>query len=135
MEDSFRQFSSKLIFFVFIVILQVGRATLDSAEKAAPKVKALARTALTGKDDVVKLQEDLAELQLQNQLLRKEISQLRLWKQRKNWIDEQGGDYNLQDLKDAARQRGIVVGGTKSQLLMRLIEAGVLRIDPRMKNE
>jgi hypothetical protein len=102
---------------------------LSSAEKAAPKVKALARTALTGKDDVVELREDLAALQVQNQELRKEISQLRLWKLRKDWIDEQGTDYNLQVLKDAARQRGMVVSGTKSQLLMRLIEAGVIRID------
>ena len=89
----------------------------------------MARTALTGQDDVVQLQENLREMKLRNQKLTKELSHLRLWKRRKEWIDENSPSYNLQDLKDAARQRGIVVSGTKPQLLMRLIEADVIRLD------
>jgi hypothetical protein len=41
-------------------------------------------------------------------------------------VDEALPNYSLDQLKDLARDNGISVGGAKSQLLLRLVEAGVV---------
>lgn len=99
----------------------VGRYTIASVEAATPKAKAMARAALTGEEELVQLKQRL-------QYLEEENVQLKLWKKRRVWVDRELSSYNLQDLKQQARESGIQVGGTKSQLLMRLVEANV--IDP-----
>ena len=61
--------------------------------------------------------------------VKQDNSDLRLWKRRRLWVDQALGNYNLQDLKEVARSNGLRVGGTKAQLLMRLIEAEVISPD------
>ncbi|CAB9521461.1 expressed unknown protein [Seminavis robusta] len=100
----------------------LGRKTLDTVVEVTPKAKALARVALSGQDE-------LDQLRMEKEQLQTEVKQLRLWKARRTWIDERGPEYNLQQLKELARQNNLLVGGTKSQILMRLIEARIIRID------
>jgi len=45
-----------------------------------------------------------------------------LWVQRRKAVDESLSKFTLEELKGLAREKGIMVGGTKSQLLMRLLE-------------
>ena len=97
----------------------LGRSTLQAVETTAPKVKAVARAALTEQEELVELKNQLQELQY-------EIDELRLWKQRRLAVDDTVSDYSLEELKQRARASGLPVGGKKQDLLMRLVEAGVV---------
>jgi hypothetical protein len=93
----------------------VGRGTLQSL----PKVRAIARAAVTGEDDIAVLKSRVYELE-------KENYELKLWKKRRLAVDQALPDYSLEELKEKARQNGLGVGGTKTQLLMRLAEVDQL---------
>mmetsp|Transcript_7242 Transcript_7242/g.9826 ORF Transcript_7242/g.9826 Transcript_7242/m.9826 type:complete len:277 (-) Transcript_7242:131-961(-) len=95
----------------------VGRSTLKSVDAATPKIKAVARAAVTGDEELESLRGRLLELEQEN-------AELRLWVQRRKAVDESLSSFTLEQLKGLAREKGIMVGGTKSQLLMRLVEEG-----------
>jgi hypothetical protein len=97
----------------------LGRFTLQSVRASQPKVRALARAVVTGEEEILQLQQRLQQLENENE-------QLRLWKVRRMRVDEALPNYSLDQLKDLARDNGISVGGAKSQLLLRLVEAGVV---------
>lgn len=99
----------------------VGRATIKSIETSKPKVKAVARAAIFGDDEIKVLRERLQELEIEN-------SQMKRWIQRRNAIDDMAKYYSLDYLKDMARNNGIVMEGNKAQLMMRLMEAGILKL-------
>ena len=99
----------------------VGRVTLQSVEASQPKVRAIARAAVRGEDEVAELKSRLFQLEREN-------SELRLWKERRNAVDEALPTFSLRDLKEEARQNDLVIGGSKAQLLMRLVEAEVIRL-------
>lgn len=95
----------------------VGRFTLKTV--AQPKVKAIARAAVRGNDEVFELRELLRDLEAENE-------ELYLWKRRRIAVDEALNDFNVDELKEIARENKIRIGGTKSQLLMRLVEAEIV---------
>jgi hypothetical protein len=97
----------------------LGRFTLQSVEASQPKVRAVARAVVTGEQEILQLQQRLKQLEKENE-------QLRLWKVRRMRVDEALPNYSIDQLKDKARDNGISVGGTKSQLLLRLVETGIL---------
>jgi hypothetical protein len=99
----------------------LGRATLQSYTDSKPRMKALARAVVTGQDQVRKLQQDL-------EAVLTEIEELRTWKQRRLWVEDHMADFTVDDLKDRARNHGLAVGGTKIQLLQRLVDANVIAI-------
>lgn len=107
----------------------VGRYTLDSVEAAKPKARALARAALTGEEEIVALRAQLEKLERGNSLLKAQKNRLSLWKKRRMWVDDKVSSFNLQELKEQARGNKLQVGGTKAQLLMRLVEAEVIAPD------
>jgi len=100
----------------------IGRATLTSIEKSKPKVRAIAKAAITGSADVEALLERVY-------MLEKENEELKIWIQRRKFVDEKVGIFKLDDLKSIARNEGLKVGGTKKELMMRLIEADLLNLD------
>lgn len=95
----------------------VGRFTLKTVSQ--PKVKAVVRAAAIGDDEVFKLRERLRDLEAEN-------DELFLWKQRRTAVDESLNEFNVDELKEIARENKIRIGGTKSQLLMRLVEAEII---------
>lgn len=99
----------------------LGRQTLTAVQASSPRVKALARAVVTGEEEIVELRNRVRELEAEN-------GALRLWKERREKVDDALPRYSLEDLKEVARVRGIMVGGTKSQLLMRLVEAEVIEL-------
>ena len=99
----------------------LGRTTLRSVQASEPKVRAVARAVVTDEEEVVALKQRILNLEDENE-------QLRSWKRIRIAVDESLSKFALEDLKDAARSNGIAVGGTKSQLLMRLVKAGVITI-------
>ena len=112
----------------------LGRTTLDSYQKVKPKLKALARAAIQNEDVIVKLSSQVKELQRENQALR-------LYQQRREWIDANQSKYNLEDLKILAQRTQQQQQQTyptsrpqaystlsKQQLMMLLVEIGALRI-------
>lgn len=106
--------------------LQVGRYTL---EEITPKAKAIAKAAILGEEEVAELKARLQDLEMEYSAVRDENVRLKLWKDRRTWVDAVLPKYTLQSLKDEARQNGLQVGGTKAQLLMRLVEAEVINPD------
>jgi hypothetical protein len=96
----------------------LGRFTLQSVQASQPKIRALARVVVTGEEEILQLQQRLQQLEEENE-------QLLLWKTRRIRVDQVLPTYSLDQLKDLARDNGISVGGTKSQLLLRLVEAGI----------
>jgi hypothetical protein len=98
----------------------VGRSTLQSLEASRPKAKAVARALVVGQDEIQLLRQELRQAQ-------QEISVLRLWKEQRLFVDEALSRYSLEELKDQARANRIAVGGTKTQLLIRLVQANVIK--------
>jgi hypothetical protein len=97
----------------------LGRFTLQSVQASQPKIRALARAVVTGEEEILQLQQRLQELEKENE-------QLLLWKLRRLRTDQILPTYSLDQLKDLARDNSISVGGTKSQLLLRLVEANIV---------
>lgn len=103
----------------------IGRSALKSYHKSQPKLKAVARAAVQGgnKDD----DEMVMTLQTELQELRKENETLRIYKQRREWIDDQQSHYNLEELKVLAQRYSIPYSGmNKAQLMMKLLQVGAL---------
>jgi SAP domain len=67
------------------------------------------------------LTQRLADLEAEN-------TELYLWKVRRLAVDEKIGDFSADELKSLARTHKLPVGGTKSQLLLRLMEADIVKI-------
>mmetsp|Transcript_493 Transcript_493/g.813 ORF Transcript_493/g.813 Transcript_493/m.813 type:complete len:270 (+) Transcript_493:55-864(+) len=99
----------------------VGRFTLQSVQVSQPKVRAIARAAVRGDDEVTQLLRRVDELEDENE-------ELFLWKERRQAVDEALSEFNVDELKEKARKNRITIGGTKSQLLMRLVEADIIRL-------
>lgn len=100
------------------VARQVGRLTIQSVESSKPKLKAIARAALTDQEELMLLKKQVWELQEEN-------IALKLWQERRISVDDNLSRYSLDELKDIARSKRMAVGGSKSQLMMRLLEGGV----------
>lgn len=99
----------------------VGRITIQSVEASQPKVKAVARAVVTGQDELVQLRQRVKELESEN-------AHLMRWKEQRTRAEECLGDFSLSALKEQARAHKLPVGGTKMQLLMRLVDAGVIEL-------
>lgn len=99
----------------------VGRATMHSLRALQPKMKAVARVAIRGDDQVALLTERIEQLEAEN-------AQLRLWQKRRNAVDNSVSKYTLQQLKSKAREKKLPVGGSKATLLMRLVEAEAIDV-------
>jgi hypothetical protein len=99
----------------------LGRLTIKSVNASTPKIQAMARAAITSEEEITVLKEQTSRLQEEN-------NRLVLWKQRRIAVDESLSNYGLEELKETARQNNIPVGGNKTQLLMRLVEAEVIQL-------
>ncbi|KAG7341875.1 hypothetical protein IV203_006967 [Nitzschia inconspicua] len=100
------------------VARQVGRMTIQSVESSKPKLRAIARAAITDQEEIILLKQQVKRLEKDN-------AELTLWKKRRVAVDENLSRYTQEELKDVARSNRLAVGGTKSQLMMRILEAGV----------
>lgn len=100
----------------------LGRSTIRSVKATQPKVKALARVVVTGEEEIASLKARIERLEGENKYLL-------LWKEQRIKVDESLPRYTIRELKDVARLHALAVGGTKSELLFRLVEADVIRID------
>lgn len=96
----------------------VGRATLTSVEKSKPTLKAVAR-AVVASNEVEELREQCKELQEENARLQLKLDRI-------DAVDKQSKGYTMTQLKEMAKKDDIKIGGTKAQLMMRLVEADVL---------
>ena len=99
----------------------VGRQTLELVESSKPKLKAVARAVITDEEDIEQLRQKVMELH-------KENVELKLWKQRRIAVDEALSSFTLPQLSGLARQNRLRTGGTKAEVLMRLVEAGVIEL-------
>ncbi|GKZ00131.1 hypothetical protein MPSEU_000966500 [Mayamaea pseudoterrestris] len=99
----------------------IGRVTLRGMQVSQPKVKAVARAVITGEQEIVVLKRRVSELSEQ-------VKELEQWKRQKLFVDGALGRFTLDELKERARRNELAVGGSKAQLLMRLVENGVVPI-------
>eukprot|EP00980_Cylindrotheca_fusiformis_P030982 scaffold25694_cov127-Cylindrotheca_fusiformis.AAC.13 len=97
----------------------LGRFAIKSVEVAKPKLKAVARAAITNEEEIYALRQEINSLRDENR-------NLRLWKARILAVDERLADYTLDELKGIARENAIPVGGSKRALMMRLFEAELI---------
>lgn len=98
----------------------VGRATLSTIEKSKPTVKAVARAAVFGDEEIQVLRNRIQNLKAENE-------KLRAWIEKRKAIDENAQFFKVDTLREMAKQEGISPKGKKAELMMRLIEAGVLK--------
>ena len=96
----------------------VGRLTISTVESSKPKLKAIAKAAITDQEEIAILKDQIASLQ-------RERNDLEKWKQQRLAVEASISKFSVDELKDLARQNQLAVGGTKSQLMMRLVENGV----------
>ena len=94
---------------------------MHSLRALQPKIKAVARVAIRGDDQVALLMERIEQLEAEN-------AQLRLWQKNRNAVDNSVSKYTLQQLKSKARANKLPVGGSKATLLMRLVEADAIDV-------
>ena len=103
----------------------LGRATLQSARASKPTLQALARAVVTGQDEV-------RALQLKVQALQDETADLKQWKERRLWVEDNLQEFTVEELKQLARNHEIPVGkSTKLQLLQRLVDSNVIDISEK----
>lgn len=102
----------------------LGRVTIQSVETSKPKLKAIARAAIsTGNDD---RKEVINLLQQRIEVLEDENTKLEQWKEQRTAADSLLSQYGVEELKAMARQNNLPVGGTKIQLLMLLLKNQIL---------
>jgi hypothetical protein len=101
----------------------VGRSTLRSVQQSQPKLQAVARAVLT--DDV----EQWRVLECRVRELEAENRALRAWKARRLQVEAVLPRYSLAELKETAKFHGLPVGGSKMDLLWRLVEAKKVVLD------
>jgi len=102
----------------------LGRFTIQSVETTKPKLKAMARAAITTEND--DREQVVGLLQQRIEVLEQENTELKNWKKQRSAADALLSQYALDELKAMARLNHLPVGGTKIQLLMRLLENRVL---------
>ena len=102
----------------------LGRFTIQSVETTKPKLKAMARAAITTESEDSKKVVEL--LQQRIEVLEQENFALKKWKEQRTAADTLLSQYGLEELKSMARANNLPVGGTKIQLLMRLLDNRVL---------
>jgi hypothetical protein len=90
-------------------------------QASQPKIKALARAVVTGEEEIVGLRQRVQELE-------DETTSLRLWKERRIKVDAALPRFTVNELKEIARENDLAVGGTKSELLFRLVEADAVNL-------
>jgi hypothetical protein len=102
----------------------LGRVTIQSVETSKPKLKAIARAAISTGDDDRK--EVINLLQQRIEVLEDENTKLKQWKEQRTAADSLLSQYGVEELKAMARQNNLPVGGTKIQLLMLLLKNQIL---------
>ncbi|KAL3920163.1 MAG: hypothetical protein SGILL_003400 [Bacillariaceae sp.] len=100
------------------VVRTVGRMTISTVESSKPKLKAIAKAAITDQEEIAILKEQMTNLE-------REKDDLELWKRQRLAVEASISKFSLDELKDIARENKLAVGGTKIQLMMRLVESGV----------
>lgn len=98
----------------------LGRTTLRSVEISHEKIKTLARALVFGEETILLMKKRIAELE-------KENAELRRWKQTRDLVEANSEWFTYNELKEIARSNGLPMTGTKSDLLLRLIEANVIQ--------
>ena len=98
----------------------VGRATISTIEKSTPTVKKVIR-AVVDQDEFDRMEKRLAELEEENEALKLNIK-------RRQSVDEQAKFFKVDELRNLARRSNLKVGGTKAELMLRLVENGLLNI-------
>jgi len=102
----------------------LGRLTIESVETTKPKLKAMARAVISTNDD--DREKITILLQQRIEVLENENTELKQWKEQRTAADTLLSQYGVEELKAMARQNHLPVGGTKIQLLMRLLENQIL---------
>ena len=98
----------------------VGRAALKSIEKSKPTVQRVVR-AVVSEDEFDKLQLKYLELEKENQEIKREV-------ELREAVEAQAKKFSMTDLKDIAKKNDVKAGGTKAQLMTRLVEGGFLNL-------
>jgi pyruvate-formate lyase len=84
-------------------------------ETSSPKIRAVARAAITNQEEITQLQSQVRVLEQQN-------AELIRWKERRLAVEDNLGHYTLAELKEMARKNNIAVGGKKQELMLRLLD-------------
>lgn len=98
----------------------VGRAALKSIEKSKPTVQRVVR-AVVSEDEFDKLQMKYLELEKENQEIKREVEV-------REAVEAQAKKFSMTELKDIAKKNDVKAGGTKVQLMTRLVEGGFLNL-------
>jgi hypothetical protein len=100
----------------------LGRSTIRSVQASQPTIKAVARAVLTGEEEILHLKRQVRQLEDDN-------AKLRQWKETRIQVEDALPRFTVAELKDLAKFHGLPLGGSKVDLLCRLVEARKLYLD------
>ena len=100
----------------------LGYYVLSFIDKVNWKLYMIGRAAVTDTNEVDSLRNQIECLEETNR-------KLELWIQQRQYVDDCIGNYSLDDLKTLSRKSNLSGNGSKVQLMMRLLQEGVLEID------
>ena len=100
----------------------VGRAAIQTVSISSKKAKTVARALVEGEEEIIKLRQKVEALEMERE-------ELKRYKLKREFVDQNLSKFSLSSLQDYARLNDLPVGGTKLQLLMRLVEAEVIEIE------
>jgi len=106
----------------------LGRGVIRASTKASPRISAVASAAVKGNQEVIELKERIAELETELAIQEEENVELRRILEMRRSIDRNLSRYSLEELKRLALRNTVPSSGTKSQLLMRLVKKGVIKL-------
>eukprot|EP00980_Cylindrotheca_fusiformis_P030006 scaffold24174_cov117-Cylindrotheca_fusiformis.AAC.7 len=119
----------------------LGRATIQTVESSKPRLKRIAKAAIIddeddgnnffstdrGKEQLLRTHQD-PRLVRYIQQLEEENASLSRWKEQRQLVDQYLPYYSMDDLQAKARQYGIDIACTKTQLMLRLLEADIIQL-------
>jgi hypothetical protein len=100
----------------------LGFSVLEIMSKISRKVRILGRALLSDADELDTLRDQVYTLEQTNRRLNQ-------WIQLRMYVDDNIGDYSLEELRDLSRNNNLTVSGSKAQLMMRLLQKGILKTD------
>jgi SAP domain len=99
----------------------LGRKTIQTVQASQPKLRALARAVVTGEEEIANLKRRIKELET-------ELDELRSYKELRIRMDIALPNFTVAELSELAKQYGLPVGGTKSEILLRLSKVGAIEM-------
>jgi len=106
----------------------LGRGVIRASKKTQPRLNAVASAVVKGDIEIKELKQRVEELEDELAAVEEENTILREALEMQYAIERALGKFSLDQLRYFAQKNGVAIGGTKSQILKRLVKNNVIDI-------